>query len=100
MRPYIFAFIARVINTLTERAAMNVFNVAKVMVCLLRGKSHTLILATIGAKYTYTNTTGEVLAIVGVYCRAMIILIVGVRYYWGARKYHFCIDRIKIVSEV
>lgn len=66
MRPYIFAFIARVINTLTERAAMNVFNVAKVMVCLLRGKSHTLILATIGAKYTYTNTTGEVLAIVGI----------------------------------
>lgn len=57
------------ITTQIERVAMNIiFNAAKVMVCSLSfclvGKSHTLILATIAAEYTYTGCAGEVLAIV------------------------------------
>lgn len=57
------------LSTQIERAAMNIiFNAAKVMVCSLSfclvGKSHTLILATIAAKYTYTLCAGEVLAMV------------------------------------
>jgi len=61
-----------------------------------QGKRHTLILATIAHKYTYTSRRGEVLSGVSPYAK----LELSIRDNRCTRKFECPVDRIEVVTDI